>query len=72
MDKKLLQSEPKQRRIWLLVTRDKQRFGLYVEIQHPYSHSKGFIIPWNYSEPAATKSVPPPPLVLPTTVFKGL
>lgn len=55
MGKKLLQNEPKQRRIQLLVTRDKQRFGLYIEIQRPYSHSRGFIIPWNYLEPAATK-----------------
>lgn len=57
MDKKLLQSELRQRRIWLLVIRDKQRFRLYIEIRHPYSHPKGFIIPWNHSEPVATKKV---------------
>lgn len=52
---KLLQSELKQRRIWLLITRNKERFGLCIEIQHPYSLSKGFIIAWNYLEPVATK-----------------
>lgn len=57
MDKKLLQSELKQRRIWLLITRDKERFGLCIEIQHPYSLSKGFIVAWNYLEPVATKKV---------------
>lgn len=57
MDKKLLQSELRQRRIWLLVIRDKQRFRLYIEIRHPYSHPKGFTIPWTHLEPVATKKV---------------
>lgn len=36
---------------------NKRRFGLDIEIWHPYSHPKGLIISWNYLEALATKKV---------------